>query len=57
MNHKDYGGKIMKKFSALIGAGILCIGLGILAASFLPTIILVCFQAILLILAGCLALK
>ena len=47
----------MKKFSALIGAGILCIGLGILAASFLPPIILVCFQALLLIIAGFIALK
>lgn len=47
----------MKKCSALIGAGILCVGLGILAASFLPPVILVCFQALLLMLAGILALK
>ena len=47
----------MKKCSALIGAGILCVGLGILAASFLPPILLICFEALLLILAGCLALK
>lgn len=46
-----------KKFSAIIGVGIFCIGLGILAASFLPPVILVCFQAILLILAGFFALK
>lgn len=57
MKHKYFGGMDMKKFSALIGAGILCVGLGILAASFLPPIILICFQAILLILAGFLALK
>ena len=47
----------MKKCSGLIGAGILCLGFGILAASFLPPIILVCFQALLLILAGFIALK
>ncbi len=57
MNHNGYGGIFMKKCSALIGAGILCVGLGILAASFLPPVILVCFQALLLILAGILALK
>ena len=57
MKHNNYGGKLMKKCSALIGAGILCVGLGILAASFLPPIILICFQAILLILAGILSLK
>ena len=47
----------MKKCSALIGAGILCVGLGILAASVRPPIILICLEALLLILAGCLALK
>lgn len=47
----------MKKISALIGAGILCVGIGILAASFLPPIILICFQALLLMVAGFLALK
>lgn len=47
----------MKKCSALISAGILCLGFGILVASFLPPLILVCFQALLLILAGFLALK
>ena len=53
---KTWGDR-MKKFSALIGAGILCLGFGILAASFLPPIVLVCFEALLLILAGILALK
>jgi hypothetical protein len=58
MKHKTkIGGFEMKKFSALIGIGILCVGLGILAASFLPPILLICFQALLLILAGCAALK
>ena len=50
----------MKKFtalSALIGVGVLCIGLGILVACFLPPVLVVCIEAILLILAGFLALK
>lgn len=47
----------MKKLSALIGAGVLCIGLGILFASFLPAVVLVCIEALLLVLAGFLALK
>lgn len=47
----------MNKLTALVGAGVLCIGLGILIASFLPPVILVCFEALLLIVAGLLALK
>ncbi len=47
----------MKNISTLIGAGVLCVGLGILVASFLPPIVLVCFQALLLIIAGLLSLK
>ncbi len=47
----------MKRFSALIGAAVLCIGLGILAASFLPPVLLVCIEALLLVAAGLLTLK
>ncbi len=47
----------MRRFTALIGACVLCVGLGILIASFLPPVILVCIEAALLVLAGFLALK
>lgn len=47
----------MKKLSAMVGAGVLCIGLGILLASFLPPVVLVCIEAALLILAGLLAMR
>ena len=47
----------MRKISALIGAGVLCVGFGILVACFLPPVILVSVEALLLILAGLLALK
>ncbi len=47
----------MKKQSAIIGAGMLCVGFGILLARFLPPIALVCIEAVLLILAGLLSLK
>ncbi len=46
----------MKKYSSLVGAGVLCIGFGILLASFLPAVVLVCLEALLLVLAGILAL-
>lgn len=47
----------MKKYSALVGAGVLCLGFGILAACFLPPMFLVCVEALLLILVGLLAIK
>ncbi len=47
----------MKKYAACFGAGVLCIGFGILVASFLPPAVLICLQAVLLIVAGLLALK
>ena len=47
----------MKKFSALLGAGILCLGFGILVACFLPPAVLVCVEAVLLVLAGFLTFK
>ena len=47
----------MKKLTAFIGIGVLCVGLGILVAGFLPPTVLVCIEAVLLIFAGFLALK
>ena len=49
--------RAVKKLSAMVGAGVLCIGLGILLASFLPPVVLVCIEAALLILAGLLAMR
>ena len=47
----------MKKLTAFIGIGVLCVGFGILVACFLPPAVLVCIEAVLLILAGFLAMK
>lgn len=47
----------VKKFGALFSAGILCVGFGILLAAFLPASVLMCIEAILLILAGLLLMK
>ncbi|MBR4979068.1 MAG: hypothetical protein IKX77_00765 [Clostridia bacterium] len=47
----------MKNLTALLGVGVLCIGFGILIASFLPSLIVVCIEAVLLILAGFIAFK
>ena len=59
LHRRDAGKGVLcvKNFSVLVGAGVLCIGFGILVASFLPPVILVCIEALLLILAGLLALK
>lgn len=42
----------MKKIPFLIGLGLLATGFGILVSIFLPDSILICIQAILLIVAG-----
>ena len=47
----------MKKIGALFSAGILCVGCGILLATFLPSAVLMCIEAILLILAGLMLMK
>ena len=47
----------MKKIGVLFSIGIFCIGIGILLASFLPPVVLVCIESVLLIAAGLLLMK
>ncbi len=47
----------MKKLSALVGICLLSAGAGILLSCFLPLAVLVCIEALLLIIAGILCLK
>ena len=47
----------LRKISVIIGMCLLSAGIGILIACFLPTAVLVCTEALLLIIAGFLCLR